>query len=208
MGILNNQGETCIATSRLFVEDKIREPFLEHLLHEAEKYVPGDPLDPATIMGPLVDRQHYENVLNFIASGQEEGARLLAGRSSSPSIDKGYFVTPTIFDQVQSNMRIAKEEIFGPVLAVDTFSCWQEAVEKANNSRFGLGAGIWTSNLSKAHKMSRELQVGMVWINNWGGGNATTPFGGVKQSGNGRDKSMHSLEKYTDLKTTWISLGS
>tara|TARA_R110001583_G_scaffold195021_1_gene368525 strand:- start:6518 stop:8017 length:1500 start_codon:yes stop_codon:yes gene_type:complete len=204
--IFSNQGEVCIATSRLYVEESIREPFMKLLLQEAAKFVPGDPLDPATNMGPLVDRQQLDRVCAYVASGAEEGARLLVGGEPTSVQGKGYYLSPTIFDQTHETMKVVREEIFGPVLAVDSFSCWQEAIDKANNSDFGLGASVWTSSLNKAHRSSRALEAGMVWVNGWAGGNSSTPFGGVKQSGNGRDKSLHALDKFSELKMTWIAL--
>lgn len=205
LGILNNQGETCIATSRLFVEESIKDEFLDLLLKEAKKYIPNDPLDPSTLMGPLVDEEHFNNVHSYIESGKKEADEPIIGDVTVLN-NEGFFVSPTIFSATNADMKIVKEEIFGPVLAVDTFHSFKEAIDKANNTNFGLGAGIWTSDLNKAHIASRELEAGMVWVNNWGGGNSATPFGGIKQSGNGRDKSLHSLEKYTELKSVWIAL--
>ncbi|CAM3612251.1 Aldehyde dehydrogenase PuuC [Vibrio aerogenes CECT 7868] len=206
LGIFSNQGEVCIATSRLIIEDSIKDEFIPLLIEEAKKYTPGDPLNPDTMMGALVDQQHLDQVLACIGKGKTEGANLLFGGESVQVNDKGCYIQPTIFTGAQQDMEIVQHEIFGPVLAISTFSGWEEAIQLANDSKYGLGAGIWTSNLKKAHKTARELQAGMVWINNWAGSDTTTPFGGVKQSGNARDKSLHSLEKYTEIKTTWIDL--
>jgi len=205
-GIFSNQGEVCIATSRLIIEESIKDDFLPLLLEQAKKFLPGDPLNPDTLMGALVDTSHLEKVLAYIEAGKKEGAELLLGGESTEVNGKGCYVKPTIFTDAKQNMSIIQEEIFGPVLAISTFTEWEEAIELANDSIYGLAAGVWTSNLKKAHKTVRELQAGMVWVNNWAGSDATMPFGGVKQSGNARDKSIYSLEKYTDLKSTWIDL--
>jgi len=208
VGIFDNQGETCIATSRLFIENTIKDEFIGLLKREAGNFIPGDPLDPATKMGPLVDKQHYQHVCDYIEHGKEDGAALIHGGLSAEMPSSGYFISPTIFDETTAEMRIVSDEIFGPVLAVDTFSSWQEAVSKANNTPYGLGASVWTSNLGKAHQTANAINSGMVWVNDWGAGSAATPFGGVKASGYGRDKSLHSIDKYTNLKTIWINLRS
>jgi len=207
VGIFDNQGETCIATSRLFVQSTIKDEFISLLMKAAAAYAPGDPLNPETRMGPLVDAAHFRRVQDYIQHGVDDGAKLILGGEKVQVPENGYFLPPTIFSETTANMRIVSEEIFGPVLAIDTFSTWEEAVRKANDTEFGLGASVWTSNLSNAHRTANAIKSGMVWVNCWGAGNATTPFGGVKASGNGRDKSLHSIEKYTDLKTIWIDLG-
>ena len=206
-GIFSNQGEVCIATSRLLIEESIKDKFMSLLVEQAKKFIPGDPLDPETNMGAIVDQQHLDNILSFIESGVSEGANLLYGGKQTSVNEKGCYIEPTIFTDTKQDMNIVENEIFGPVVAVNTFTTWEEAVSLANDSKYGLAAGVWTSNLKKAHKTARELQAGMVWINNWAGSDSTTPFGGVKQSGNARDKSLHSIDKYTELKTTWIDLG-
>jgi acyl-CoA reductase-like NAD-dependent aldehyde dehydrogenase len=206
IGIFSNQGEVCIATSRLLIEESIKDRFLTLFIEQAKKFVPADPLNPSTTMGPVVDQEHLDNIMRFIGIGQKEGATLIFGGKSSSVDEKGFFIEPTVFTDTQPDMSIVRDEIFGPVVAINTFSSWEQAVELANDSKYGLGAGIWTSNLKKAHKTAREMQAGMVWINNWAGNDVTTPFGGVKQSGNARDKSLHSFDKYTEVKTTWVSL--
>jgi gamma-glutamyl-gamma-aminobutyraldehyde dehydrogenase len=163
----------------------------------------GDPLDPATEMGPLVGEAHLGRVLGHVRSGIEEGARLLTGGSRRQT---GSYLEPTVFDRVVPGMRLAREEIFGPVLSVLTFDDLDEAVMLANATEYGLAAGLWTANLSTAHQVSRALRAGTVWVNCYEEGDLTVPFGGMKQSGSGRDKSAHALEKYTELKTTWIQL--
>lgn len=206
--IYYNQGESCNAPSRLFVEASIKDKFIEKALALVPQYVPGDPLDPSTTMGAIVDSIQLNSVLGFIESGKAEGAKCLAGGAQARIDSGGYYVEPTIFDQVQSSMRISREEIFGPVLSIFTFTDLDEAIREANNTPYGLQAGIWTSNLGKAHRAARAIRAGTVHVNQYDNDDMTVPFGGYKQSGNGRDKSLHALEKYTELKTTWINLAN
>lgn len=208
LGIFSNQGEVCIATSRLLVEESIKDDFMPLFIEQAKKYLPSDPLNPTTTMGPLVDQEHLKSVMKFIETGKREGAKLIFGGSSmSVSGSKKHnALEPTIFIESSQDMCIVQEEIFGPVVAMSCFSTWEEAISLANDSKYGLGAGIWTSNLKKAHRTARNIQSGMVWVNNWAGNDTTTPFGGMKQSGNARDKALHSIEKYTEIKSTWIDL--
>ncbi|EOW6769453.1 aldehyde dehydrogenase PuuC [Cronobacter muytjensii] len=202
-GIFYNQGQVCIAGTRLLVEASVKDVFLARLKAHAQSYTPGDPLDPDTVMGTLIDDEHAACVRRYIELGQEQGATLwLDGRTQPHSASVG----PTIFTDVDGQMRIAREEIFGPVLAVTTFTREQEALRLANDSDYGLGAAVWTRSLSRAHRMARRLKAGSVFINNYNDGDMTVPFGGYKQSGNGRDKSLHALEKFTELKTIWMSL--
>ncbi|CCJ74981.1 aldehyde dehydrogenase PuuC [Cronobacter muytjensii] len=202
-GIFYNQGQVCIAGTRLLVEASVKDAFLARLKAHAQSYKPGDPLDPDTVMGTLIDDEHAACVRRYIELGQEQGATLwLDGRTQPHSASVG----PTIFTDVDDQMRIAREEIFGPVLAVTTFTREQEALRLANDSDYGLGAAVWTRSLSRAHRMARRLKAGSVFINNYNDGDMTVPFGGYKQSGNGRDKSLHALEKFTELKTIWMSL--
>ncbi|TBW55988.1 aldehyde dehydrogenase [Marinobacter halodurans] len=204
--IFSNQGEVCIACSRLYVQSSIRERFTGALLEAAKTYQPQDPLDPETRMGALVDKTQLETVARYIQSAIDEGGRVLAGGVPEAVAGQGYFVEPTIIGDARNSMRFVQEEIFGPVLAVGEFSDEAEAIRLANDNRYGLGASVWTGNLSRAHRVSRKIQSGMIWVNGWGGGDSTMPFGGMKASGYGRDKSLHSLEKYTDIKTVWINL--
>jgi len=207
IGIFYNQGEVCTAASRLIVQDTIKDQFLEEVLKVAETMQPGDPMDLSTTMGALVEEKHMERVLGYIQTGKDEGANLLCGGERVLLNQGGYYVAPTVFDEVKNSMRIAQEEIFGPVLSTITFKDAEEAVAIANDSIFGLAACLWTGDVNKAIKLSRRIRAGNMWVNCWDGGDMTMPFGGYKQSGNGRDKSLHALDKYTEIKSTWIDLG-
>lgn len=204
--IFYNQGEVCIAGSRLLVENSVREAFIDRLLAAAESMQPGDPLDPDSFMGAIVDRTQYERVLDYIRQGVEEGARLRMGGKALDG--PGLFIGPTVFDGVTDDMVIGREEIFGPVLSVFGFDTEEEAIALANDSDYGLAAGFWSQDIDRIMRVTRRLQSGQVFVNNWAGGDQTVPFGGVKQSGNGRDKSHHSLEEYSELKSVWMSLSS
>ncbi|MGK4578739.1 aldehyde dehydrogenase [Kitasatospora sp. HPMI-4] len=205
-GIFFNQGEMCTAPSRLLVHTSIAERVTEAVAARARALRIGDPLDPATEMGALVGESHLERVLGHIAAGRADGARLRTGGSRTLTGSGGSFLEPTVFDRVAPDSRLAREEIFGPVLSVLAFDDLDEAVALANDTEYGLAAGLWTSDLTTAHRVSRALRAGTVWVNCYEEGDLTVPFGGMKQSGNGRDKSAHALEKYTELKTTWIQL--
>ncbi|MFF7277267.1 aldehyde dehydrogenase [Streptomyces griseorubiginosus] len=205
-GIFFNQGEMCTAPSRLLVHSSVADQVTEAVVARARALRVGDPLDPATEMGALVGESHLARVQDHIATGLDEGARLRAGGARTLTGTGGSFLEPTVFDRVDPGMRLAREEIFGPVLSVLAFDDLDEAVRLANATEYGLAAALWTSDLSTAHKVSRALKAGTVWVNCYEEGDLTVPFGGVKQSGNGRDKSAHALEKYTELKTTWIQL--
>ncbi len=204
--IFCNQGEVCIAGSRLYLQKSIKEAFLAELVEAAAHYQPGNPLDPNTTMGPMVDRTQLATVERYIQSAIDEGGKVLVGGLPEYVEGQGYFARPTIITDANNNMTFVREEIFGPVLAVQEFDTEEQALELANDCVYGLGASIWTDNLSRAHRVSSKIESGMVWVNTWGGGDSTMPFGGVKGSGNGRDKSIHALEKYTDLKSVWISI--
>ncbi|MGQ9724473.1 MAG: aldehyde dehydrogenase [Tepidimonas sp.] len=201
-----NQGESCNAPSRLFVEASIKDAFLDKALALLPKYQPANPLDKHTIMGAIVDRAQLGTVLRYIEQGQAEGARLLAGGQAVEPVPGGCYVQPTIFDGVTNDMTIAREEIFGPVLSVIGFSDVADAVRQANASIYGLQAAVWTRDLNKAHGVARALRAGTVHVNQYDEDDITVPFGGFKQSGIGRDKSLHALDKYTELKTTWIRI--
>ncbi|AXE32884.1 aldehyde dehydrogenase [Chromobacterium phragmitis] len=206
VGIFYNMGEVCTAGSRVLVHKDVKERFLEEFKKAAAGFFPGDPLDPATGMGAIVDEIQYRKVLNYIDKGLSEGANLLLG-GKAVHTDKGLFIEPTAFDCPSEDLTICREEIFGPVLSVITFSELDDAVRIANDTAYGLGAAVWTSNVSTAHQVARRLRAGTVWVNCYDeGGDMNFPFGGYKQSGNGRDKSLHALEKYTELKSTLIKL--
>jgi gamma-glutamyl-gamma-aminobutyraldehyde dehydrogenase len=199
-------GEMCTAGSRLLVERGIKEPFLAKLLAAAREYTPGNPLDPRTTMGPMIDQTQFERVLGYIEAGRRE-ADLLLGGSSMNEQSGGFYVEPTVFDVARSDARIAREEIFGPVLSVMSFDTVDEAVRMANDTEYGLAAAVWTANLTTAHEVARSVRAGTVWVNCYDeGGDMNFPFGGYRQSGNGRDKSLHALEKYTELKSTLVRL--
>lgn len=201
-----NQGEVCVAPSRLILSERIQDQFLDIVVNTARSIRPGDPLDPETKLGALVEDGHRSRVESYIAKGQEEGARLVLGGDRPDTNLDGYYVNPTIFADVKNSMTIAREEIFGPVLSTITVKDDEEAVRVANDTSYGLAAAVWTRDLSRAHRISRKLRAGSVWVNCYDHGDVTVPFGGFKQSGNGRDKSLHALDKYTELKTTWIEL--
>lgn len=205
-GIFFNQGEVCNAGSRLLVHESIKDEFLERVIHHSRRWTPGDPLDPATNMGAMVDARQHERVLSYIDKGKAEGASLRLGGSAARTDSGGYYIEPTLFDGVDSSMTIAREEIFGPVLSTLTFRTTEEAFKIANDTIYGLASAIWTRDISTAMKAARTIKAGSVWINCFDAGDITTPFGGFKQSGFGRDKSLHALEKYTDLKSVWIDL--
>lgn len=201
-----NQGEVCVAPSRLILSERIQDQFLDIVIETARSIRPGDPLDPETRLGALVEDDHRSRVESYIAKGREEGARLVLGGDRPDTELGGYYLNPTIFANVKNSMAIAREEIFGPVLSTITVKDDEEAVRVANDTSYGLAAAVWTRDLSRAHRISRKLRAGSVWVNCYDHGDVTVPFGGYKQSGNGRDKSLHALDKYTELKTTWIEL--
>ena len=201
-----NQGEVCTAGSRLLVERSIKDRFLPMVVEALKVWKPGNPLDPETNVGALVDTQQMNTVLSYIEAGHADGAQLVTGGKRILEETGGTYVEPTIFDGVNNAMKIAQEEIFGPVLSVLTFDGAEEAIRIANDTQYGLAAAVWTSDLSKAHLTAKALRAGSVWVNQYDGGDMTAPFGGFKQSGNGRDKSLHAFDKYTELKATWIKL--
>ena len=205
-GCFYNQGEVCVAGTRLLIESSIKAEFLPLLIEATKQIKPGDPLDPATTMGAIVDNVQMDQVLKYIDIAKEQGCSLVAGGEQWKQQSGGFYVNATIFDQVDNAMRIVQEEIFGPVMAVIEFDSIEQAISIANDSDYGLGAGIWTANLNTAHKVAKALRAGLVWVNNYNGGDMTIPFGGFKQSGNARDKSLHAIDKYTEIKTTLIKL--
>jgi gamma-glutamyl-gamma-aminobutyraldehyde dehydrogenase/4-guanidinobutyraldehyde dehydrogenase/NAD-dependent aldehyde dehydrogenase len=205
--IFFNQGESCNAPSRLLVDKSIADAFLERAVALAPRYLPGDPLAQQTVMGALVDRTQLNTVLGYIEAGKAEGAKLLTGGEQMRTETGGYFVAPTIFAGVTNTMKIAREEIFGPVLSVLTFTDAADAIRQANDTPYGLAASVWSRDINRVLGTARALRAGTVHVNCYDEDDITVPFGGYKQSGNGRDKSLHAFDKYTELKTTWIKLG-
>lgn len=203
-GIFYNQGQVCIAGTRLLLEESIADRFLDLLKEQAKGWQPGNPLDPNTTMGMLIDNSHADSIHSFIRAGEAHSTLLLDGRKNPWPAAVG----PTIFVDADPASALSQEEIFGPVLVVTRFKTEEQALALANDSRYGLGAAVWTRDLSRAHRVSRRLKAGSVFVNNYNDGDMTVPFGGYKQSGNGRDKSLHALEKFTELKTIWIALES
>ena len=204
--VFYNQGESCNAPTRLFVQEEIADAFVERLREQAKSWTPGNPLLADTPMGALVDEAQVRTVMGYIEAGGREGARVVTGGERVHPATGGCYVAPTIFDRVDNRMTIAREEIFGPVISVIRFRTEDEAVAMANDSSYGLQAAVWTTHLSRAHRVARRLRAGTVHVNQYDEDDITVPFGGYKQSGNGRDKSLHALEKYTELKTTWLRL--
>jgi aldehyde dehydrogenase (NAD+) len=206
-GIFYGKGEVCNAGSRLFVENKVQDEFLDKVVARAKKMQPADPLDPKTRMGAIVSQEQMHTVLSYIEAGKKEGAKLIAG-GNRVSVDgsKGFFIEPTIFGDVRNDMKIAREEIFGPVLATLKFDDVDEVIQLANNNPYGLAAAVWTRDVKKAHLVSRQLRAGTVWINTYGLMDAALPFGGYKSSGFGRELGMNAIEHYTEVKTVWMNL--
>jgi aldehyde dehydrogenase (NAD+) len=205
-GIFFNQGEVCCAGSRLFLEKSIHEEFVEKLSNKAASMRVGNPEDAGTQMGAQVSKEQFDKILGYIDIGKQEGAKLVTGGERCG--ERGYFIKPTIFDAVDNNMKIAREEIFGPVVSAITFDDVSEMVKQSNLSIYGLAAAVWTRDIKKAHRLARELKAGTIWINTYNTFDAASPFGGFKQSGFGRELGVHALELYTQIKSVWINLGS
>ena len=207
-GIFYGKGEVCNAGSRLFLESKLKDEFIEKLAARASKMRPADPLDPKTRLGAIVSQEQMKTVLGYIEAGKSEGAKVVAGGNRA-SVDggKGFFIEPTIFGDVKNDMKIAQEEIFGPVLSVLTFDDVDEVIDRANSNPYGLAAAVWTRDVKKAHTVSRRLKAGTVWINTYGLMDAALPFGGYKSSGFGRELGAHAMEHYTEIKTVWLNMG-
>lgn len=205
-GVFYNSGQSCNAPTRILVQETIRDEFVALMAKHAKPWTPADPLDPNTTMGAVVDADQMNRVLGYIEAGRSEGATVAAGGSQVRKDTGGAYIEPTVFSDVQNSMKIAQEEIFGPVVVAVSFKDEAEAVRLANDSIYGLQANLWTRDVSRAHKLSRQLKAGTVVVNNVWGSDITNPFGGYKQSGIGRDKSLHAMDKYCQVKNTYIQL--
>jgi len=209
MGIFFNQGQVCCAGSRLFLDARIKDEFLDRFKERAGRVKVGDPTDKATQMGPQVSSEQLDRIKSYVDIAKEEGATVLAG-GAPPALEGdfagGYFFQPTIFGEVKNTMRVAQEEIFGPVTSVITFEGEDDLIRQANETVFGLSAGIWTKDITRAHRFARAIRAGTIWINTFNMFNAASPFGGFKQSGYGREMGRHALELYTQVKSVWVDL--
>lgn len=205
-GIFYNQGEVCTAASRLLVHDSIADAFIDKLLHVAKDIAAGDPLEPSTNFGAMVSAEQMQTALRYIDTAKKEGGVLRLGGNRTRMETGGYYVEPTVFDDIDPQATLSREEVFGPVLAVTRFTETEDALRLANDTPFGLAAGLWTRDVSLAHRAAREIKAGLVWVNGWDSCDITLPFGGFKQSGFGRDRSLHALHKYADLKSVSITL--
>ncbi len=203
-GLFANQGQVCSAGSRVFVEDEIYDQFVEKSIERARKRVVGDPIDPTTEQGPQVDQDQFDRVMGYIDSGRQEGARMACGGERVGN--RGYFVQPTVFVDVQDEMRIAKEEIFGPVMSIIRFRDMADVVARANRTIYGLAAGVWTRDIKKAHAIANSVRAGTVWVNCYNILDTRAPFGGFKQSGAGRELGEYGLQQYTEVKTVTMRL--
>ena len=207
IGIFYGKGEVCAAGSRLLVDKSIKDEFIEKLAARTKKMVAGDPMDPKTRFGALSSKKQMDTVMRYVESAKKEGATLVAGGERADiGTGKGYFYKPTVFADVKPEMTISREEIFGPVLAAIEFADLDEAIARANDSPYGLAAGVWTKDVKKAHYVASKLQAGTVWINTYNIYDTATPFGGYTQSGFGREMSAHALEHYTQVKSVWVDL--
>ena len=205
-GVFYNQGEVCTAASRLLVQASVKDRLMDRVLEIAQAVHAGDPLDPATNFGALISEKQMHTVLRYIDVARQEGGRAVLGGGRVRADSGGYYVDPTVFDAVANSATLAREEVFGPVLAVLGFDDADEALRIANDTEYGLAAGLWTSDISLAHKAARKLRAGLVWVNGWDACDITMPFGGFKQSGFGRDRGLHAMHKYADLKAISITL--
>jgi aldehyde dehydrogenase (NAD+) len=209
MAVFANSGQICSAGTRLFVESKIYDEFVNRVADYGKQLKVGNGLDPNTQVGPLVSQQQYDRVSDYLSIGQKEGARALAGggKLTEGALAKGYFVQPTVFAGVEDSMRIAQEEIFGPVISAISFKDTDELIKRANATMFGLGSGVWTTNVGKAHSVAKALRAGSVWVNCYQAMDPAVPFGGYKMSGYGRESGKQHVEEYLNVKAVWIKTG-
>jgi len=209
MGIFFNQGQVCCAGSRLFLDERVKDEFLERFKERAERVKVGDPMDMTTQMGPQVSEEQLTRIRGYVDIARNEGATVFTG-GGAPELEgnfkNGYFFQPTVFSEVQNSMRVAQEEIFGPVASAITFKDEKDLIRQANDTIYGLSAGIWTKDITRAHRFAKEIKAGTVWINTFNMMNAASPFGGYKQSGYGREMGKHALELYTHVKSVWVDL--
>ncbi|MCA9771351.1 MAG: aldehyde dehydrogenase family protein, partial [Myxococcales bacterium] len=196
--------QVCCAGSRLFVHETLHDEFVDTFSHYARGLKQGDPLDKTTEMGPQVSSEQLEKVLSYVAIAQEEGATVVAG--GNRAAERGYYVEPTVIDGVTNQMRVAQEEIFGPVSAVISWKDEEELVRQANDTPFGLAAAVWTKDIKRAHRIARTVRAGTVWVNCYNAFDSASPFGGFKQSGYGREMGSYALELYTSVKSVWVDL--
>jgi betaine-aldehyde dehydrogenase len=211
MGIFYNQGQVCCAGSRIFLSEEIKDEFLERFKTKAGRIKVGDPMNKETLMGPQVSEEQLNRIKGYVDIAKNEGATVLAGGSPpqlEAGFENGFFFQPTIFTEVKNSMRVAQEEIFGPVTSVITFKDEDDLIKQANDTIFGLSAGIWTRDITRAHRFAKAIRAGTVWINTFNMFNAASPFGGYKQSGYGREMGKHALELYTQIKSVWVDLSS
>jgi aldehyde dehydrogenase (NAD+) len=208
LGVFFNAGQVCCAGTRLFVEQKVHDAFAEKLAQTASGMQQGDPFDPATRVGPLVSKEQLDRVTGYLDVGKKEGAKPLVGgeRNTSKGLEKGWFVKPTVFTGVKNDMKIAREEIFGPVVSVIPFKDENDAVLQGNATNYGLAAGVWTRDVSKAHRVARAIRAGTVWVNCYNVFDAGSPFGGYKESGYGRELGRYALDLYTQVKSVWMAI--
>jgi aldehyde dehydrogenase (NAD+) len=208
VGVFFNQGEVCCAGTRLFVEEKVHDEFADAVAKAASTMKQGHGLEAGTQVGPLVSQEQLERVTGYLEIGKQEGAKVLTGgeRHTAPGLEGGYFVKPTVFTGVRNDMRIAQEEIFGPVVSVIPFKDETDAVLQGNDTLYGLAAGVWTRDVSKAHRVARSIRAGTVWVNCYNVFDVMAPFGGYKQSGYGRELGRHALDLYTQVKSVWMRI--
>ena len=201
-----NQGEVCLCGSRIYVERSAYDEFLEKFVAKTKELVVGDPFDPATKVGALIGKDHYERVLSFIELAKEEGGEIVAGGKRPAGLEKGYYLEPTIITGLDRNCRVVNEEIFGPVVTVIPFDTEEDVLDQVNDTDYGLSASIWTNDLRRAHRVAKEVEAGIIWVNTWFLRDLRTPFGGMKASGIGREGGIHSFEFYSELSNICIKL--